>query len=216
MPAQERLRAFGLQQADAVTRRAGREARSARLRAGVSQQQLATAVGCSRRWLGDFELGRLRIFDVRRVTLLFALLGQKLVLNTYPTGEPIRDAGQARLLARFNARISSNWRRFAEAAMPMHGDLRAWDELLRGSVTIGVEAETRAGDLQLTIRAVTTKQRDSHVDRVILLLADTPANRRLVKEHIGLVRQAFPLDTRSCLGALAAGRDPGADALVIL
>ena len=51
---------------------------------------------------------------------------------------------------------------------------------------------------------------------VILLLADTPANRRLVHEHIGLVRQAFPLDTRSCLGALAGGRDPGADALVIL
>lgn len=199
-----------------MTRRAGREARELRFRAGLSQRQLGEALGCSRQWIGDFELGRLAVVDLRRVTMLFALVGHKLVLNEYPTGEPLREAGQARLLERFNARLSADWRRFAEATMPQPGDLRAWDELLRGPVTIGVEAETRPGDLQVVTRAVMTKQRDSHVDRVILLVADTVRNRRLVHAHIGLVRQTFPLDTRSCLSALAAGRDPGANGLVIL
>lgn len=100
--------------------------------------------------------------------------------------------------------------------MPAPGDLRAWDELLRGRVTIGVEAETRPGDLQAIERSMAAKQRDSGVDRVILVVADTPTNRRLVKRHIAMLRQNFPLDTRSCLAALGAGLDPGANGLVIL
>jgi hypothetical protein len=83
-------------------------------------------------------------------------------------------------------------------------------------VTIGVEAETRLQDLQAVERSITGKQRDSGVDRVVLLVADTHANRRLIQDHIGMLRQAFPLDTRSCLTALGAGRDPEADALVII
>lgn len=100
--------------------------------------------------------------------------------------------------------------------MPSPGDLRAWDELLRGPVTVGVEAETRPADLQAVGRSISGKRRDSGVDRVVLLIADTARNRRLVQDHIGMLRQSFPLDTRACLAALGAGRDPGADGLVIL
>lgn len=173
-------------------------------------------LGCTRQWIGNFELGRLKVVDLRRVTRLFMSLGHKVVVTTYPTGEPLRDAGQVRLLERFNLRLSSDWRRFSEAVMPNSGDLRAWDEPLRGPVTIGVEAETRPRDLQAMQRSITAKQRDSGVDRVVLLVADTPANRRLLRDHVGMLRQAYPLDTRSCLTALRAGRDPGADALVTL
>lgn len=216
MPAQQRLHAIGLQRADAVTRRLGSECRELRLRVGLSQSELARVLGCTRQWIGRFELGRLRVVDLRRVTRLFMFLGHKVVVTTYPTGEPLRDAGQARLLARFNARLSPDWRRFSEAVMPTPGDLRAWDELLRGPVAVGVEAETRPNDLQAIQRSIAAKQRDSGVDRVVLLVADTGANRRVLQEHVGLLRQAFPLDTRSCLAALSGGRDPGADAVVIL
>jgi transcriptional regulator with XRE-family HTH domain len=216
MPAQQRLHAIGLQRADAVTRRLGREARELRLRAGLSQSELARVLGCTRQWIGRFELGRLRVVDLRRVTRLFMFLGHKVVVTTYPTGEPLRDAGQVRVLERFNARLSPTWRRFSEAVMPNAGDLRAWDELLRGPVTIGVEAETRPNDLQAVQRSITAKQRDSGVDRVVLLVADTRANRRVLQDHVGLLRQAFPLDTRTCLAALSAGRDPGADAVVVI
>jgi transcriptional regulator with XRE-family HTH domain len=216
MPAQQRRHVIGLQRADAVVRRAGREARELRLRAGLSQSELARALGCSRQWIGDFELGRLRVVDLRRATRVFMFLGHKIAVTAYPTGEPLRDAGQLRLLARLNARLAPDWRRFTEAVMPAAGDLRAWDELLRGPVSIGVEAETRPGDLQAVVRSIAAKQRDSGVERVVLLVADTPANRRLVRDHIGMLRQTFPLDTRSCLAALGAGRDPGANALVVL
>lgn len=216
MPAQQRLHVIGLQQADAVTRRLGREARGLRLGAGLTQSALARVLGCTRQWIGDFELGRLRVVELRRVTRLFTFLGHKVVVTTYPTGEPLRDEGQVRLLERFNARLSPRWRRFTEAAMPNPGDLRAWDELLRGPVMIGVEAETRLRDLQAIERSISGKQRDSGVDRVVLLVADTRANRRLLQAHTGMLRQSFPLDTRSCLVALAAGRDPGADALVVI
>lgn len=173
-------------------------------------------LACTRQWIGDFELGRLRVVDLRRVTRLFMLLGHKVVVTAYPTGEPLRDAGQVRLLERFNARLAPDWRRFTEAVMPIPGDLRAWDELLRGPVTIGVEAETRARDLQAIERSISRKRRDSAVDRVVLLVADTHVNRRALRDHVGMLRQTFPLDTRSCLAALGAGRDPGADALVVI
>lgn len=143
MPAQERVRAFGLRQADHVVRRLGRDARDLRRSAGVSQQRLGRAVGISRHWIYLFEHGRLGSVDLGRATLLMAYLGQKLVVSTFPTGEPLRDEAQARLLARFNARLSPTWRRVIEAPMPTSNDLRAWDELLRGPVSVGVEAETR-------------------------------------------------------------------------
>lgn len=197
-------------------RRLGQEARQIRLRAGISQARLASVCGVSRHWLYLFEHGRLGPVDLRRATMVMAQLGHKLVVTTYPTGEPLRDAGQAKLLERFNARLSPAWQRVAESPMPQTGDLRAWDELLRGVVRIGVEAETRPNDLQLIARAMTTKERDSGVDRMILLVAGTARNRTLIREHVGLVRQTFPLDTRMTLQALAEGRDPGANGVVVL
>lgn len=216
MPAHQRLQAVGIQRADAMTRHLGREAREIRVRDGISQAQLARAVRVSRQWIGDFELGRLRSIDLRRVTLLFAFLGHKLVTSTYPTGEPIRDAAQTRLLERFNARLAPTWRRTTEAVMPRSGDLRAWDELLRGPVSIGVEVETRPTDLQAVERSMSAKQRDSGTDRMVLVMLASARNRTLLQQHVALLRQTFPLDTRSVLAALGAGRDPGANGLVLL
>jgi transcriptional regulator with XRE-family HTH domain len=216
VPAQERHRALGIQQAVALTRHLGQEARALRRRRGVSQARLARAIGVSRQWIGDLELGGLRTVDLRSVSLLFAALGHRVVVKAYPTGQGLRDAGQARLIERFDARLSPLWRRQPEAVMPQPGDLRAWDVLLRGPVMVGVEAETRPTDLQAVIRAMAAKLRDSGADRMILLLLSSHANRAVVARHVAMMRQAFPLDTRATLAALAAGRDPGANGLVML
>lgn len=216
MAAHDRIQAVGLRRADTMTRSLGREARDIRLRAGVSQSQLGRTLRCSRQWIGDFEMGRLSSVDLRRLTLLFAFLGHSLSTKAFPTGEPIRDAGAVRLLERFNARLSPTWRRSTEAVMPVPGDLRAWDELLRGPVSIGVEAETRPRDLQALERSMAAKQRDSGVDRIVLVVLASERNRQLLREHIGLLRQTFPLDTRATLAALGAGQDPGANGLVLL
>lgn len=217
MPARERMRSAGHRQADLIGAQLGREARGLRIRAGLSQMQLSRAVNVSRDWIADFENGRLSVVDMRRSAVLFACLGHKLVAKAYPTGEPLRDAGQVHLLDRFNARLSPAWRRTFESVMPIPGDLRAWDELLRlGALRIGVDAETRPNDLQVTERAMALKLRDSGADRMILLLSATRTNRALVRAHVAALRQTFPMDTRAVMAALAAGRDPGAHGLVIL
>ena len=77
MPAQERLRAIGLQRANDMALRIGRDARTLRLRAGLSQARVAVAVGVSRQWVCHLELGRVRSVDLRRAALLFAFLGHK-------------------------------------------------------------------------------------------------------------------------------------------
>ena len=100
--------------------------------------------------------------------------------------------------------------------MPGPQDLRAWDLLLKGPVSIGAEAETRLRDSPATERAMTLKRRDSGDRRMALLLASTPHNEAVVRGHIGSLRQTFPMDTRSFLAAIRDGVDPGADALVLL
>jgi transcriptional regulator with XRE-family HTH domain len=206
----------GVHQLATTRQRLAEDARALRQASGLSQDTLAEAAGVSRDWLADLEHGRLRVVDLRRLALVFACLGQKLVVNAYPTGAGLRDAGQLRLLGRFNARLAPTWQRVAESPMPIPGDLRAWDELLIGSVRIGVEAETRPADLQAIRREMALKLRDSGADRMILLLADTHRNRALVRATVAPMRQSFPLDTRETLAALAAGRDPGADGLVLI
>jgi hypothetical protein len=122
------------------------------------------------------------------------------------------------LLERFAARLGPivTWR--TEVPIPLPGDLRNADGV--ATVTTNdfdaiVEAETRLHDVQETERKLRAKQRDLGTTRAILLVADTRHNRRVIAAVPDLQRQ-FPVGTRSCLAALQAGRDPGADCLVIL
>jgi hypothetical protein len=78
-----------------------------------------------------------------------------------------------------------------------------------------VEAETHLSDVQATERKIHLKQRDAGLPRAILLMRDSRHNRRVLAESPGL-RRAFPLGTRQILAALRAGRDPGADGIVVL
>lgn len=59
------------------------------------------------------------------------------------------------------------------------------------------------------------KQRDLGIARVILLVADTRHNRSVIASYPA-IRERFPVSTRACLAALARGRVPDGDALVIL
>jgi hypothetical protein len=100
--------------------------------------------------------------------------------------------------------------------MPIEGDRRAWDAVVKGNGWIAaVEAETVLDDLQAVERRVALKQRDGGIEHVILLVADTRRNRR----SLAAAPNAFPTfgrDARRTLRALAAGDDPGQSAILIL
>jgi hypothetical protein len=79
-----------------------------------------------------------------------------------------------------------------------------------------VEAETRVADAQAVMRKLALKLRDGGVDHLLLIVADTRANRDAIAAAGMAVRELFPISPRRALRALAAGRHPGGSALVFL
>jgi hypothetical protein len=147
---------------------------------------------------------------------LGAAVGIDVRLRAYPSGDPIRDAGQARLLERLRPEVHPSLRWRTEVPLQIEGDLRAWDAMISGPVwQLPVEAETVIEDVQALERKLSLKERDGNVDHLVLLIADTPRNRRALASAPAAFR-AWPLRTRDVLGAVRAGRDPGASGIVFL
>ncbi|MGH2462418.1 MAG: helix-turn-helix domain-containing protein [Candidatus Limnocylindria bacterium] len=194
----------------------GDELREARLRAGLRQRDVAAAIGVSQTKVARIEGGQLATVALLDVARHAGAVGLKLHARMYPAGPPLRDRAQLALLDRFHRRISAEWQVRLEAPLQISGDQRAWDLLLRsGILTIGVEAISRLRDVQAQVRAAQPKRHDANVTRLILLVAATHSNRRALSAAERLVRAEFTLGTRPALVALAAGRDPGGDALVL-
>jgi hypothetical protein len=106
--------------------------------------------------------------------------------------------------------------------LPVVGDSRAWDAWIdafadaSGAESLPVEAETRVTDAQAQIRRIMLKVRDAGVDHVLIVIAETPANRAAVAAARGLIAGTFPVSPRKALAALAAGRHPGGSALIFI
>lgn len=190
--------------------------RELRLAAGLTQATVARASGIARATYADLERGRTAQVSLLRASIVSAALGQDLSLKLYPFGPPVRDAAHLRLVTELVEQISPLWRRTHEAPIPIEGDGRAWDVLLEGPASIGVEAETRLGDLQALARAMHLKRRDSGITRVLLVIRGSKRNRLLIREFLPALRSAFPLGTGEVMRALRVGRDPGADGMAIL
>jgi len=190
--------------------------RELRLAAGLTQATVARASGIARSTYADIERGRTAQVNLLLAAIVSAALGQDLSVKLYPFGSPVRDAAHLRLLSEFVARLSVVWRVTHEAPIPVEGDRRAWDLLVNGPASIGVEAETRLGDVQALERSMHLKQRDSGVQRVLLVVRGSKRNRLLIRAHLPHLRTAFPLGTAEVMRALHEGRDPGADGLAVL
>jgi transcriptional regulator with XRE-family HTH domain len=188
----------------------------ARRAAGLSLRELARSLGVSPDTVGRALHGDPGALTIEFTARLGAVLGLQLGVGLYPDGDPLRDRGHLALLARLRARISAALRWRTEVAIPIAGDRRSADATIEGEeVGILVEAETHLDDIQALERSIAGKQRDLGLQRVILLVADARHNRQVIEMHPEL-RERFPIGTRACLAALAKGRDPGGDCLVIL
>jgi transcriptional regulator with XRE-family HTH domain len=193
------------------------ELREARMAAGLTQRELARAVGVSRGHVSRVETRRARDVTLLRLTRHAAALGLRASIKLYPVGGAIRDEAQARYVARLVARVGRAWRVVLEAAVPIPGDLRAVDILLdNGTCRVAVEVITRLRDVQAQLRAADQKRRDIGAQRLVIVVAATHANRRAVNEARPALAAALDLESQRVLAALQAGRDPGRDALVLL
>jgi transcriptional regulator with XRE-family HTH domain len=197
---------------------AAREVLLARETAGLSQAAAARAVGMSPSEFGRVERALHRNVTLEQLCRASAAVGLKASLRFYPDGDPVREVGQARLLERLRGRVNARipWR----TEVPLHtiSDLRSWDaQLWFPDCGVGIEAETRIHDGQATWRRCAAKLRDDPtIAHVILLIADTPSNRRAVTAIRELLRPELPLDTRAILTAIGTGRCPGASGIVFL
>ena len=189
------------------------------MRAGLSQEAIGEAMGVSHSRVGRFERGETRSPDTDFLGSYFAVLGMDLSLRAYPNADPLRDRGQRAVLERLRGEVhpTLGWR--TEVPFPIPGDLRAWDAEIRpadGSWRLRVEAEMRITDGQALERRLALKLRDGGEGHLLLLVADTRANRLAMPSLVVALKTLLPLEPREVLAALRAGRNPAGNGIVIL
>ena len=216
MPAVVRILDEARRRSDQMRRRIGEELRQARLQAGLSQANVARAAGCSGSTVSRIEHGLARTVSIDHLMCHAAVVGLVLRADMFPTGAPIRDAGQLKVVNRLEPNVGSPFRWVLELLVGPH-DLRAFDAgAIQPGCRVGFDVWSRVRDVQAQARASQRKQLDAGVDRLILVFGDTWANRRAVREAGMALRRAFPLSSRQILGALRAGRDPGDNGIVFI
>jgi hypothetical protein len=99
-----------------------------------------------------------------------------------------------------------------EVVLPQRSDYpeqRSWDLMLFGhSERTGIEFERRLYDLQAQKRRYALKRRDDPVDHFLLVVADSPGNRRVLGEFPELLTDLPRLGTAEVLATLRAGQHP--------
>lgn len=217
MPARESSVDRGATRARSIVHELGREIREARLDRGLTQAAVARAARMSGPQVSRIERGMARSVSIDQLARLLAVVGLELSARAYPTGAPLRDAAHVALLSRLRGRVDRSLRWRTEVPLPMPGDGRAWDAVIRGvGWAVGVEAETRPRDAQAVIRRISLKQRDSDLDHVLFVVADTRQGRAFVNAAGADLMARFPMDGPRTLHRLGAGLAPEGDALVLL
>jgi hypothetical protein len=188
----------------------------ARLAGSITQERIGKALDRSDAWVSWTESGQNEALSVVQLSQLLACVGLQLSLRAYPAGRGIRDDAQAAVLERFASLVVPPWSWATEVPMPIPGDLRAWDGVLRGTCRIGVDVETRVRDVQALDRRVMLKLRDSGLDRAIVVLPNTRSNRAMLASTAESLRSNYPIPGRVALRAIRQGMDPGGNAIIVL
>lgn len=217
MPTRISRQESGRDQARLIRRSVGAEIRAARVGAGASLREAGALAGISHAQLGRIERAVLAGVSVEQLSRACSAVGLRLVARAVPGAGPAVDAPQLALLSRFRAALPPLTPFATEVPLPHPGDLRAWDAVIAiGQSRIGIEAETRLGDIQALDRRLGLKLRDGGVDLMILVVSDTAHNREILRAHRDALRSTFPLDGRQILPALRAGEAPRASGIIRL
>jgi len=204
-----------------ITERVIRELRDARLVAGLSQSALARELNLDPSNVWRLEARGLADIGVVRLSEIASVLGYEVSVGLHPVGDPVRDKGQLACGRRFNALLSDRWRVTDETLLPAAGEQRAWDKLLRlVDVTprylVGVDIESRVWDVQAIVRRTRGRERDGQVDHILIVLADTAHNRRVVDELRVSLGPDYATGPRRIMAALRTGEWlPGSGVILV-
>ena len=194
------------------------EVRNARLAAGLRQADIARAIGWSVSRVGRLERGAVSGPGVVDLAIIGAAVGLALRPRLVPAPSRLRDAGQLRYINAYTNLVApGGWQPQIEAAVGGPGDPRAFDLMMtRPGVRVAHEFITQLRDVQGQVRPILRKASDGNVTALVLVVADTRANRRAINEAGPALRTVFPLGTRATLDSMRAGQAPPAAGLVVL
>ena len=209
MPRQTRLER-GRRRGEVLVARMLREMRDVRVAAGLTHDEIAKVIGVARSNVTRLEAGKTSDVGIVRLSEMASVLGYEISVGLHPIGDPVRDKGQLACGRRFEALLSDRWRVTDETLLPGAGERRAWDKLLRlinatPPYVVGVDIESRAWDVQAIVRRTRGRERDGHVDAILLVLADTAHNRRIVDELRSALGPEYATSPRSLMAGLRKG-----------
>ena len=204
----------------ALASRTLQELRERRQVLGISQPFLARELNYSQPWLWRLEALQVQatVVDLAEIA---SLLGLELSITLHEIGDPIRDKGQQALGSRFDVIPSPLWQSTAETLLPNPGDRRSWDRLLRLTTSerrhlVGVDLESRIRDVQALVRRTRFRERDGHVDVILIVLSNSATNTHLVGQLRDALGSEYGTSPRAILSALRRGVPlPGSGVILV-
>lgn len=183
----------------------------------MSLRELSAQVGISPAELSRIERGLSSHVAYENLVAIGSVLGLDIPIRAFPNGSQIRDAAQLELMRRLRATLPAGLRLRPEVPLGIRGDLRAWDGVIDGTGWWRpVELESRIRDVQALQRRIRLKCRDGNAPFVLLVVADTRHNRRVLRAAADELSEMFPIRSRDALATLRAGRAPVAGAILLL
>jgi transcriptional regulator with XRE-family HTH domain len=194
----------------------GAELLRARRTSGATQADAARALGWSASKVRRIERGQRRSVTHLELASFASVVGLRYSGRMFVGRTRLRDANQLEMIGGYRALAAGcGWDCKMEDPIPITGDLRAFDLVLRAAaVRVAHEFISRLYDVQAQIRPLLQKQRDARIGTLILVIKDNVENRRLVRETEDVLRDLFPLTSRDVLRAIREGRDPGDNGIV--
>lgn len=194
----------------------GEELANARRLAGLSQAEVARAAGWSASKIRRIERGQRASVTHVELACFAVVVGLKYSGRLFVAETRLRDATQLETIRSYrDFAVRCGWSCRIEEPLPITGDLRAFDLLLRrDGVRVAHEFVSRLVDAQAQVRPLLRKQRDAGLGSFVLVLRDTIENRRAVRVAGDPLTDEFPLESRAVLAAIRQGRDPGLSGIV--
>jgi transcriptional regulator with XRE-family HTH domain len=211
---------IGRYRARELGQRYGRDLRAMRVPSGLSQRALSRRSGVSQGLISRIERG-LSVPTLEVASRLPAAIGARVGFAMYPgDGVGLRDSGQLGIAERIRAELSPTSRVALETPVDPERDRRAADVTIDVGIEVDMlEIERGIFDFQAQLRSAHLKRetlasRLGRPVRLVLVVADTHRNRRLVAEHAQIVNVALPLSSREIWRALRSGSALGGDGLL--